>query len=105
MSNVLKSKLYIDKCSTLFIEKLGHLADTSQAFDLGQWLQMYAFDVIGELHFGQMFGFMEKEYDHESLIHSLDILNPLLAGMAELRATQEHRLCCQRCCLVKFVLH
>lgn len=82
LSNVLKSEVYIDECSKLFIRKLGELADSARTIDLGQWLQMYAFDVIGELYFGRMFGFMETESDYQSLIHSLDILNPLLAEVA-----------------------
>jgi hypothetical protein len=38
----------------------------------------YAFDVIGELFFGQQFGFMENSHDHESYIASLDTLLPVL---------------------------
>jgi hypothetical protein len=38
----------------------------------------YAFDVIGELYFGQMFGFMEHRTDHGSYIASLDTLLPVL---------------------------
>lgn len=84
MSNVLKSESYIDECSRLFIRKLGDLADRAQSFDLGQWLQIYAFDVIGELYFGRMFGFMETGQDYQSLIYSLDVLNPLITSLAVL---------------------
>jgi len=38
----------------------------------------YAFDVIGELYFGRMFGFMENSHDHEGWIHSLELLMPFL---------------------------
>lgn len=38
----------------------------------------YAFDVIGELYFGRMFGFMEDRTDHGSYIASLDALLPVL---------------------------
>jgi hypothetical protein len=41
----------------------------------------YAFDVIGELFFGQMFGFMENREDHQSYIASLAILIPILATL------------------------
>lgn len=82
MSNVLRSEQYIDECSRLFIQKLEGFADGAQSFDLGEWLQMYAFDVIGELYFGRMFGFMETEKDYQSLIHSLDVLIPVMAGLA-----------------------
>lgn len=38
----------------------------------------YAFDVVGELYFGRMFGFLEKSVDHNNWIHSLDLLMPFL---------------------------
>lgn len=45
-------------------------------------LERYAFDVIGELYFGRMFGFMENSHDHESWIQSLDLLMPFLCVTA-----------------------
>lgn len=80
LSNVLKSEKYIDQCSQLLMQRLGDFADNETMIDLGQWLQMYAFDVIGELYFGRMFGFLETGADHQSLIQSLDVLNPVMAG-------------------------
>lgn len=82
LSNVLKSEEYLDGCINLFIERLGEYADVQKAIDLGHWLQMFAFDVIGEIFFGRMFGFMEESHDHESLIASLDTLMPPLCVMA-----------------------
>lgn len=38
----------------------------------------YAFDVIGEIFFGSMFGFLEKSEDHGAFIASLDALMPVL---------------------------
>ena len=38
----------------------------------------YAFDVIGELYLGKMFGFLQKNHDHGGWIHSLDLLMPFL---------------------------
>ncbi|KAF2023029.1 cytochrome P450 [Setomelanomma holmii] len=67
LSNVLKSEDYINK----------H-ADLKIPIDLGVWLQMYAFDVIGEIFFGSMFGFLEKGEDHGEFIASLDALMPVL---------------------------
>lgn len=45
-------------------------------------LTRYAFDVIGELYFGEMFGFMERSCDHENYVHSLDTLMPLVVATA-----------------------
>ena len=41
LSNVLQSEEYIDKCSQLFIERIGEFADKGSSFDLGEWLQWY----------------------------------------------------------------
>lgn len=82
MSNILKSEAYIDECSRLFACKLDEFADQARPIALGQWLQMYAFDVTVELYFGRMFVFMETGSDYQSLIYSLDVLNPLLGGLA-----------------------
>ncbi|KAF2790230.1 cytochrome P450 [Melanomma pulvis-pyrius CBS 109.77] len=78
LSNVLKSENYINRCSSLFIQRLGEHADCKEVIDLGTWLQMYAFDVIGEIFFGNMFGFLEKSEDHGAFIASLDALMPVL---------------------------
>lgn len=40
--------------------------------------QRYAFDVIGELYFGDRFGFLEHSHDHNGWIHSLDLLLPFV---------------------------
>ena len=40
----------------------------------------YAFDVIGQLFFSRMFGFMKAGYDHRGYIQSLDLLLPVLAA-------------------------
>lgn len=38
----------------------------------------YAFDVIGELYFGRMFGFMENSHDHNGWVNSLELFLPFL---------------------------
>ncbi|KAI0120995.1 cytochrome P450 oxidoreductase [Xylariales sp. AK1849] len=82
LANVLQSEPYIDHCSALFLERLGEHTDSEKPFDLGKWLQMFTFDVIGELYFGNMFGFLEKAEDHGNWIHSLDLLMPYLCMTA-----------------------
>ncbi|KAI0875612.1 cytochrome P450 oxidoreductase [Hypoxylon argillaceum] len=78
LANILKSEKYIDLCSEIFVSRLESFAASQQAVNLGEWFQMYAFDVIGELYFGRMFGFMEKSHDHGDWIRSLDLLMPFL---------------------------
>jgi len=40
LSNVLESEAYIDKCSELFIRRLGEYADGAKPLNLGEWVQM-----------------------------------------------------------------
>ena len=42
----------------------------------------YAFDIVGTLFFGKMFGFMSERADHESWIASMDTLLPVLCTVA-----------------------
>lgn len=44
----------------------------------------YAFDIIGELYFGEAFGFLESGSDYGNYIATLDILLPLLGVSAVL---------------------
>lgn len=79
----MKSEKYIDKCTELFLQRLReHAEKPDPTIDLGQWVQMYAYDVIGELYFGSMFGFLQKSEDHHGWIHSLDLLMPFLCTCA-----------------------
>lgn len=63
MSSVLKSEAYLDNCTELFVTRLAELADQGISVDLGLWLPMWAFDVVGELYFGSKFGFLETGKD------------------------------------------
>ncbi|KAF2728074.1 cytochrome P450 [Polyplosphaeria fusca] len=78
MSSILKSEDKIDECTTLFLKRLGEHADENADMDLGEWLEMYAYDVIGEVFFGRKFGFLEKSCDHGNYIASLDVIMPVL---------------------------
>ncbi len=77
LANVLKHEDHIGKCTILFLERMTEFADKGETVDIGHWLQMYAFDVVGELSFGNMFGFMEKNTDIGGWIAGLDVLMPV----------------------------
>ncbi|RMZ80495.1 hypothetical protein DV736_g6662, partial [Chaetothyriales sp. CBS 134916] len=74
LSNVLQSEARIDRCTLILVDMFTRIAQNTDICDLGTWLQWYTFDVIGELFFGRMFGFLEKEEDHQMWIASLDDL-------------------------------
>ena len=69
MTTLLDYEPFVDSTSTLFADRLSTLyADTGQVCDFGEWLQWYAFDVIGEMTFGKRFGFLEQAKDIEGMI-------------------------------------
>lgn len=58
--------------------------DACSVFNVA-WLiavDRYAFDVIGELYFGRMFGFMQHSHDHGDYIEALDALMPTICVSA-----------------------
>ncbi|THC95540.1 hypothetical protein EYZ11_004965 [Aspergillus tanneri] len=63
-----------DHCTNLFSQRLTEFAERGQSFNLGYWLQCYAFDVIGEITFGQRFGFLDRGHDIEGTIGALQRL-------------------------------
>ncbi|KAF9891401.1 hypothetical protein FE257_004257 [Aspergillus nanangensis] len=52
---------YVDGAVAVFVDKMRGLQE--QSIDLGEWLQLFAFDVIGELTFSRRFGFMDAHQD------------------------------------------
>ncbi|KAL4882734.1 cytochrome P450 [Aspergillus karnatakaensis] len=82
LTSILQSEEYIDKCLDVWVDKLGEIADRKDSFDLWIWTRMYAYDVIGELYFSKMFGFLEAGGDHLGYIGATDDLIPIqfLAG-------------------------
>jgi cytochrome P450 len=72
MTTLLDYEPYVDATSTLFVERLTTLfARENRSCDFGQWIQWYAFDVIGEMTFGQRLGFLEQGKDVAGLIKTL----------------------------------
>ncbi|OGM41143.1 cytochrome P450 [Aspergillus bombycis] len=71
MTSILQSEKYIEKCIRIWLEKLGEMADSRKSFDL------YAYDVIGELYFSKMFGFLQAGGDHLGYIDATEDLIPV----------------------------
>ena len=63
---------YIGDCVQVFEKQLVQFAQQNQAFDLGHWLQCYAFDVIGEITFAKRFGFLDHGQDIGNIMKVLD---------------------------------
>ncbi|KAI9710774.1 MAG: hypothetical protein M1828_002116 [Chrysothrix sp. TS-e1954] len=73
MSTLVSFEPLVDSTSKVFLEKTQQrFCDTGEACDLGEWLQYYAFDVIGEISWSKRLGFVETGGDVENIIANID---------------------------------
>jgi cytochrome P450 len=61
----------IDEVSKLLMTKLQQYEKSGAIVDLGEWLQWYAFDVIGNLTFSRTLGFIEESRDVDNIIKDI----------------------------------
>ncbi|KAL2013538.1 hypothetical protein VTN00DRAFT_1063 [Thermoascus crustaceus] len=90
MSQVREAECYIDNATQMFMKRMGQFADSGEVFDLSPWLHMYTFDVIGELFFGRMFGFLNEGKDIGGYMGAIDIFLPHAIKMAVIPAWMRH---------------
>jgi len=76
MSNLVSFEPYVDTTMRVFCDQLENRfikddGQTSLPCDFGQWLQMFAFDVIGEITFSKRLGFLETGTDVDHVMASI----------------------------------
>ncbi|KAF2135595.1 uncharacterized protein K452DRAFT_293104 [Aplosporella prunicola CBS 121167] len=72
MSNLVTFEPYVDSTIQLLLEQLDRrFVLTGEACDFGQWLQMFAFDVMGELTFSRKFGFLKEGRDVDGVMEKI----------------------------------
>jgi hypothetical protein len=47
LSSLLQYESYVEFCTASILEKFSAFAKSSESIDLQQWLQFFAFDVVG----------------------------------------------------------
>ncbi|KAF7526024.1 hypothetical protein G7054_g10901 [Neopestalotiopsis clavispora] len=72
MTSLVSFEPYVDECADIFEQRLTEVAGTAVPIDFGHWLQCYAFDVIGDITFGERFGFLDSGRDIGGVISALD---------------------------------
>lgn len=69
MSSLLGYEPLVDSTTDVYIERTKELfLKNGQTCDLSQWLQFYAFDVIGELTWSKRLGYIERNEDVDGII-------------------------------------
>ena len=73
LSTLVEYEPLVDSTTGTFLSRLDELyADTGKICDFGQWLQFFAFDVIGELTFSKRLGFLESGSDVKNIMKSIE---------------------------------
>jgi Cytochrome P450 len=62
---------FVDNCTEILLQRLEERSAYAKAIDLAQWLQSYAFDVIGEITFNHRFGVLENGSDQNGLLDAI----------------------------------
>ncbi|OGE57019.1 hypothetical protein PENARI_c002G09354 [Penicillium arizonense] len=83
MSSLVNYEPFVDHCAELFMTHLNEFSDNGATFNLGHWFQCYAFDVIGNITFGERFGFLDRGHDIDGTIAALQkvIMYSTLVGV------------------------
>ncbi len=89
MTTLLSFEPYVDSTMEIFCHELqSRFATTGQSCDLGLWLQMFSFDVIGELTFSRRLGFLESGKDVNGVMQNIwDMFKETSLVSSEIRLT------------------
>ncbi|KAF2993664.1 hypothetical protein E8E13_000479 [Curvularia kusanoi] len=71
MTAVLGMEDRIDSCITLLLDQLGKESREGLTVDLGEWLQLFAFDVTGEISFSKKLGFLHEGRDLDGIMATI----------------------------------
>lgn len=72
LSNVLPLEGFVNKTIEVMTEQLdARFVASQQVFDLADWLQYFAFDVMGTLTFSKRYGFLEKGQDVDDMLGTI----------------------------------
>ena len=71
MSSLVSYEPFVDKVNATFMDALAGHARSGKTIDLFDWMQFYAFDVIGEITLGRSFGLLEAGHDKDGLLASI----------------------------------
>ncbi|KAI0016492.1 putative benzoate 4-monooxygenase cytochrome P450 [Xylariomycetidae sp. FL0641] len=72
LSNVITFEPLIDGVLQCFSEQIDtRFVKTNEAFDLGEWLEYFAFDVMGSMSFSKRYGFLEEGRDVSNRLETI----------------------------------
>ncbi|KAI1106570.1 cytochrome P450 [Jackrogersella minutella] len=85
MSALVGYEPFVDNTTKLFLKQTERLfAGNPEGCNFTQWLQFYAFDVIGEITYGKRHGFVEKNEDIDGIVGYLSKLFLYVAPVGQI---------------------
>lgn len=85
MSALVQYEPFVDNTTKLFLKQTEKLfAGNPQGCNFTQWLQFYAFDVIGEITYSKRHGFVEKNEDIDGIVGYLGNLFLYVAPVGQI---------------------
>jgi hypothetical protein len=84
MSALVQYEPFVDNTTKLFLKQTEKLfVNKSEPCDFTQWLQFYAFDVIGEITYSKRHGFIEHNKDVDGIVEYLSWLFLYVAPVSQ----------------------
>ena len=72
MSSLVQYEPYVDKVTEIFLAQTDVLFSSKNGVcDFANWLQFYAFDVIGEITYSKRHGFVDRCEDVDGMVNYL----------------------------------
>lgn len=72
MSNVLRLEPFVDRVLEVLFQQLdARFVEPEKTCDFADWLQYFAFDVMGTLTFSRRYGFLEKGIDVNDMLAAI----------------------------------
>ena len=72
MSSLVQYEPFVDRSTEVFLDQTQRFfASKARVCDFAQWLQFYAFDVIGEMTYSKRHGFVDRVEDVDGMVSYL----------------------------------
>ncbi|PVH96824.1 pisatin demethylase [Periconia macrospinosa] len=71
-TTLLSYEPFVDTCNSILLKRFEEYAENGKILNLREMMQLYAFDVIGEITVGSRFGLMEDAGDKSGTIEGID---------------------------------
>lgn len=72
LSNVIQFEPFVDEELSVLFEQLDNRFEKTQnTFDLGDWIQYFAYEVMGTMTFSKRYGFLEQGKDVNGLLRAV----------------------------------